>query len=217
VRTRLHVFTAEKAALFNRGARLPELHHGRLAALRETLAAKREKGIFMVLTTALTFLATVLAVRLVARIVRRARSGEGGCGRGGGRFGFGRNRALRWLFRALDTTPGQEKVIRQALEEAWVEAREARAQAREQRGNLAAAIRGEGADAASFTQAREGAKVAYDRAEAAVVSAFRRIHEALDPMQRERLARIVDGGGSPFGGFGPFGKGGGPYRSPVAL
>lgn len=175
----------------------------------------------MVLTTALTFLATVLAVRLVARIVRRARSGEGGCGRGGGRFGrfgFGRNRALRWLFHALDTTPGQEKVIRQALEEAWVEAREARAQAREQRGNLAAAIRGEGADAASFTQAREGAKVAYDRAEAAVIGAFRRIHEVLDPMQRERLARIVDGGGSPFGGgFGPFGKGGGPYRSAVAL
>ena len=166
----------------------------------------------MVLCTALTVLGTALLVSVVFKLVRRAR-----CGRGGG-MGFGRNRALRWLFRSLDTTPGQEKVIRSALEEAWIEAREARSQAREQRTNLAAALRTEGADASSFAHVQTGARAAYDRAEAAVTMAFRRIHEILDPMQRERLARIVDGSASPFGtAMRRFG-GGGPYRGgPMSL
>ncbi len=166
----------------------------------------------MVLCTALTVLATALVVRVVFRMARRGR-----CGPGGGGMGFGRNRALRWLFRSLDTTPGQEKVIRSALEEAWLEAREAKAAAREQRGNLAAALRSEGADASSFAAVQTGARAAYDRAEIAVVAAFRRIHEILDPMQRERLARIVDGSASPWAALRRVG-GGGPYRGgPVSL
>lgn len=164
----------------------------------------------MVLCTALTVFATALVVRLAFGLVRRGRCGHGGGG------GFGRNRALRWLFRSLDTTPGQEKVIRSALEEAWLEAREAKAAAREQRGNLAAALRSEGADATSFAAVQTGARAAYDRAEVAVVTAFRRIHEILDPMQRERLARIVDGSSSPWAAMRRV-AGAGPYRSSVSL
>ncbi len=173
----------------------------------------------MALCTAFTIVAAALAVNLVFRLIRRARGGCRGGGGGGGGLGFGRHRGLRWIFRSLDTTPGQEKVIRSALEEAWIEAREARAAARDQRGNLAAALRSEGPDAASFDLVRTGARAAYDRAEIAIVAAFKRIHEILDPMQRERLARIVDGSASPWQALRSFG-GGGPYRGgsgPVSL
>lgn len=161
----------------------------------------------MALCTAFTIVAAALAVNLVFRLVRRAR---GGChGRFGHGGGFGGRRGLRFLFRSLDTTPGQEKVIRSALEEAWIEAREARTAARAQRGNLAAAIRSESVDSASLELVRQGARAAFDRGESAILAAYKRIHEILDPMQRERLARIVDGTGGPFRGFGRFG---GPYR-----
>ncbi len=168
----------------------------------------------MFVCTALTVLATALVVRLAVRLVHHRR-GAGGCGGGGG--GFGRNRALRWLFRSLDTTPGQEKVIRGALEEAWGVAREARSAARDQRGNLAAALRAEGPDAPVFAEVQTGVRAAYDRAEQAMTAAFRRIHEILDPMQRERLARIVDGSGAPWAAR-RFGFAGGPYRGgPISL
>ncbi len=166
----------------------------------------------MFLVPALTILATALAVRLVVKLVRRSHNGS--CGGGGLRLG--RSRWLRWVFRSLDTTPGQEKVIRSALEEAWTTAREARVAGRAQRANLAAAIRAEGPDAATFAEAQAGGRAAYGRAEQAVVAAFRSIHEVLDPMQRERLAQIVDGSASPGRGRLAFG-GGGPYRGPASL
>lgn len=165
----------------------------------------------MFLVPALTILATALVVRLVARLARKAHGR-----RCGGGVGLGRSRWLRGLFRALDTTPGQEKVIRGALEEAWTTSREARVAARGQRGNLAAALRAEGPDAPAFAEAQAGARAAYDRAEQAVVAAFRSIHDVLDPMQRERLAKLVDGSASPWRGRFAFG-GGGPYRGPVSL
>lgn len=166
----------------------------------------------MFVVPALTILATALVVRLVVKLARRSHGRR--CGGGGG--GFGRSRWLRWLFRSLDTTPGQEKVIRGALEEAWTTAREARVAARGQRANVAAALRAEGAEAAAFAEAQAGARAAYDRAEQAVVAAFRSIHEVLDPMQRERLAQIVDGSASPWRGRLAFG-GGGPYRGQASL
>lgn len=164
----------------------------------------------MCVSTVLTVLAALVATRLVARLVMRR------CHGGGGRFGFGRSRKMRWLFRFLDTTPGQEKVIRSALEEAFGQAQSARHEAREQRGNLAEAFRADALDGPSFVAAREGARAAFERAEGAVVEAMRKIHEVLDPMQRERLARLLDSrlGRGPFGGSGGFG----PYRGgPVSL
>ncbi|MBK8217067.1 MAG: periplasmic heavy metal sensor [Myxococcales bacterium] len=164
----------------------------------------------MCVSTVLTVLAALVATRIVARLVMRR------CHGGGGRFGFGRSRKMRWLFRFLDTTPGQEKVIRSALEEAFGQAWSARNEAREQRGNLAEAFRSEALDGASFTAAREGARAAFERAEGAFVEAMRKVHDVLDPMQRERLARLLDSrfGRGPLGGAGGFG----PYRGgPVSL
>ncbi len=158
----------------------------------------------MMLCAALSAVAVVLAVKTLIRAARWRRC------RGGGP---GQHRALRWLFRVLDTTPGQEKVIRAALEEAWITTREARHDATSRRTDLARVFRSETVDDEALRAAQGGVRSAYDRVEEAVTKALRRIHEALDPMQRERLARIVEGGGRPrfLGGSGG-GFGGGPYR-----
>jgi hypothetical protein len=121
---------------------------------------------------------------------------------------------LRALFHRLDTTPGQEREIRSALEELALLAKDAGSQARRSTGHLADAIRGETFDDTAFekTSARVDASVA--QMKDAMRGALAKIHGVLDAHQRARFAAILT-----YGFRGSYGRvdepaKAGPYRSP---
>lgn len=139
-----------------------------------------------------------------------------GCGHGhhhgfghGHHHGFGghwRRRPLWMIFDHLDTTPGQEKLIREELEQLWAQ-RDGVSRAWRSAGEeLAEALRGDAVDEATMDRilARHEEGLADVRKQ--IARSLARIHEALDQRQRERLARFLGSRG--FRG-GPFG---GPYR-----
>ena len=133
-----------------------------------------------------------------------------GCGSGdhgfGGRGGRWRRRPLWMIFEHLDTTPGQEKLIREELSQLW-EQREGVSRAWRSAGEeLSETLRAETVDEATLDQilARHEEGLADVRKQ--IARSLARIHEALDQGQRERLARFLGSRGfrgSPFGG---------PYR-----
>ncbi|MBX3251406.1 MAG: periplasmic heavy metal sensor [Myxococcales bacterium] len=155
----------------------------------------------------------------VLRRGRRARfSGPwGGCHRarghhhhhhhrgGRGWRGRGPHAWLYGLFERLDTSPGQEKVIRHALDdvlnEAWGLRGDLRALGDAARSSVAAPSFDESALDAVFAEQDE--KLA--RLRVSAKDALRQIHEALDEEQRAELARLL--GGRSLGRFGL-----GPYR-----
>jgi Spy/CpxP family protein refolding chaperone len=140
--------------------------------------------------------------------------GGHGCGRGYGHHGHGhggpgrhwRRRPLWMIFEHLDTTPGQEKLIREELERLW-----------DQRDSLARAWRGAGDELGQILRTDTVDEAAIDgilakheqgltEVRQQIARSLARIHEALDERQRERLARFLGNRGwrgSPFGG---------PYR-----
>jgi uncharacterized membrane protein len=110
------------------------------------------------------------------------------------------------IFEHLDTTPGQEKLIREELEQLWQQ-RDGVTQAWRSAGEeLAETLRGETVDEAAVDQilARHEEGLADVRKQ--IARSLARIHEVLDQRQREHLARFLGSRGfrgSPFGG---------PYR-----
>lgn len=167
---------------------------------------------------------------LIGLLVTLARGRGGSCGWGGGGFGGGGcsswSRHSRWadgggshhdhggggrwflrgLFERLDTSPGQEKVILDAVNEVRAAGAAARGEIGKTRGDVAKAVR-----AASFDETLIGETFARHDSEMeamrkALVGAMAKIHAVLDEKQRERLAEIIESGRPFFGGFG------GPYR-----
>ena len=144
--------------------------------------------------------------------------GGGGCGSwsGRGRWGgwhgdgdhhrSGERWFLRGLFERLDTSPGQEKVILEAVSEVRQAGAAARGEVNRTRADVAKAVR-----SASFDETLMGETFARHDSEMesmrkALVGAMAKIHAVLDEKQRERLAEIIESGRPFFGGFG------GPYR-----
>jgi len=142
-----------------------------------------------------------------------------GCGRHfhGGPHGFrgfrggpGQSFWLRRLFSRLDTTPGQEKVIKAALEDLWKAKGELREELKQARSDVARAVRGEIVDEATLDEAYARQDRLLATLRVSVTHAIKIIHEALDERQRKLVADMLEQG--PFGGGrGPWG--GGPYRS----
>jgi hypothetical protein len=143
--------------------------------------------------------------------------GVGGCGRGREGHGWSRRRWrngfgpgqsfwLRALFARLDTTPGQEREIRAAIEEFQTTARDARGGLKDVREELAKSILGETFDEIAIGEASIRADATSSRIKDAVAGALKRVHGVLDPKQRERLAELLAkgpglhrrGGGSPY-------------------
>lgn len=151
-------------------------------------------------------------VMLVKRAFFRRRFGHGGgsCHRGHWRGGHGPGRSwwLRALFERLDTTPGQEREIRAAIEEVQRVAREARQGVFGSREKIAKAIGGEIFDPSAIDDASSAFDDATGRVKEAFRGALEKVHGILDAKQRERLAEILEKGprGIGFGGWG------GPYR-----
>jgi hypothetical protein len=179
----------------------------------------------MALCTIAVALGVVGAVALVKRLAFRRRFGGGpwalascgpgfgghGCGggdgytgpwsrRGWGRFGgFGGGPGgtfwLRALFARLDTTPGQEREIRGAIEEFQERARDAKDGLKGAREHIAKAIGGESFDDVAVGDASGRADAAAMQIKDAFVMTLKRIHGVLDTKQRERLADLLARGG----------------------
>jgi Spy/CpxP family protein refolding chaperone len=129
------------------------------------------------------------------------------CGDGGGRArGFRGRRArffLNHLLDRLDTTPGQEKVIRESVDTLMDAVHDARRDFRGTRSDVANAIRAEVFERANVESVFDRHDQVIDRVRESALEAFSKIHETLDERQRKILADIVESG--PFGrGFGPF-------------
>ncbi|MBX3188423.1 MAG: periplasmic heavy metal sensor [Labilithrix sp.] len=130
----------------------------------------------------------------------------------GGRRGFGRSFWLRALFARLDTTPGQEREIRAALEDLRDRARDAKTDLTPSRESLGKAIAGESFDVGAYEAASARLDATSEKIKDAFRGALERIHGVLDPKQRARLAEILSKGGLGAWGSGLHGHGG-PYRA----
>jgi Spy/CpxP family protein refolding chaperone len=117
-------------------------------------------------------------------------------------FGFGRGRfVLNRVLDRLDTTPGQEKVIREAVDALLDELHDARREFRGTRAEVARAIRGPSLDRAAIDGVFARHDQLIDGARRSALAAFAKIHETLDDRQRKILADLIESG--PFArGFG---------------
>ena len=95
----------------------------------------------------------------------------------------------------LDTTPGQEKVIRSAVEDFVDSLRERGRLLRQSAEDIGRAVRGEQLDEALLGDifARHDRLLAELRRDA--VAALGRVHETLDEGQRRKLARLIESHG----------------------
>ncbi|HWA73692.1 MAG TPA: periplasmic heavy metal sensor [Polyangiaceae bacterium] len=118
-----------------------------------------------------------------------------GCGHGHGHGRFHRGRHfMNAAFERLDTTPGQEKAVVAAIDEFRDSARAVRQKVMASRGDVAAALREE-----RFEPERVRAVLSRNAEEVATLGdagaqALAKVHEALDPEQRKRLARWIESG-----------------------
>jgi hypothetical protein len=156
---------------------------------------------------------TACLIGLIA-VLKRGRCGHGrGCGgrcrrgggwgghsHGGGGGGFFVNR----VFSELDASPGQEKVIRSALEELFEAGRSFKTALHRSRSSIADVLRGETVDETQLGELFAKHDDEIESLRKALVGALARIHDALDERQRKRLAEIIESGPRRWGG---------PYRS----
>jgi Heavy-metal resistance len=123
---------------------------------------------------------------------RRGCYGGHGHRYGGRSFGRGAYFGLYRLFEELDTSPGQEKAIRSALDEFRDSLASFRPRLKETRHHVATALASEAFDAAAIEQALDGPIADVSRSRGALVTTIGKVHEALDAEQRRRLARFID-------------------------
>lgn len=118
-----------------------------------------------------------------------------GYGRGFGRrrhFARGGYFGLYRLFEELDTSPGQEKAIRSALDELRQSLTSLRPRLKETRHNVAAAFSNDAFDPSAVERALDAPLQDVSHGRGALVAAIGKVHEALDSDQRRRLARFVE-------------------------
>jgi len=149
------------------------------------------------------FLIGTLSLIGLIKVARWGRYGHRGYGGGPRRW------MMRRLFQELDTTPGQEKVIAQATENAERVMWQAREQFFRSRSAYANAMRGETFDSAAVNESFEAQQASVDEVKKAVREGMQSIHEALTPEQRKRLGDLIEfgpramhGGGCGHGRFG---------------
>lgn len=164
------------------------------------------------------FFGTACLIGFVVTLARARRAyGYGGCGGPGrhgfgghGRHGWGRERDgwdedgprrgrrgswfLRGLFEQLDTTPAQERVVVDAVEELREAARKVRGEGRQTLDDVGKAMKSPVFDEALFGDLFSRHDVALEGLRKAFVGSAAKIHEVLDERQRERFARLVSSG-----------------------
>ncbi|MBK9259764.1 MAG: periplasmic heavy metal sensor [Polyangiaceae bacterium] len=105
---------------------------------------------------------------------------------------------LRRVFQALDTTPGQEKVIRAAVEELVEVMRKHRGELQKSREDIARVMRSSSFDETAMGELFARHDASLDALRKAAVGALAKTHEALDEEQRRRFADMIERAG----GFG---------------
>lgn len=111
-----------------------------------------------------------------------------------GRRGFGGRAFLHWLFERLDTTPGQERVIRAAADDLFDRVWAARREVDDSRKDVARAVRAESFDAEAMGEAFAKHDSAMAELRKALIDGLAKAHEALDERQRQRLAELIESG-----------------------
>jgi Spy/CpxP family protein refolding chaperone len=110
-------------------------------------------------------------------------------------FRFGRGRfLLNRLLDRLDTTPGQEKVIREAVDTLLDDVREARSELHATRKDVAEAVRAETLDRGAIDGVFERHDQVIDRVRQNALDSFAKVHETLDQRQRRILAELIEAG-----------------------
>lgn len=113
---------------------------------------------------------------------------------------------LRRLFEHLDTTPGQEKVMSAAVENAERTMWQAREQVFRARTAYAKAMRSETFDTAAVNEAFDAQQASVDEVKKAVREGLQSVHEALSPEQRARLGDLLEFGPGRLHGCGGHGR-----------
>ena len=127
--------------------------------------------------------------------------------RGGRGGGWGPGFMLRGLFTRLETTPGQEKVIRDAFDKVRETVREARGEWKDT-SELSSLLRGDTFDRTAAEGISGKADASFAKVRVMLVEALASIHEALDDRQRRILADFIESRGRGFfGGGGGYGRG----------
>jgi hypothetical protein len=144
------------------------------------------------------FIGTACLVGLFATLSHRRRHYGFGHGYGYGHCGHRGFTPFRRVLDRLDTTPGQEKEIRTALDELWEEARTARRDFRGTRDDVARVIREPGFTPGAFDATFQKHDETLARLRDAGVRAFHKIHDTLDARQRDVLASLVESWGPGF-------------------
>lgn len=117
----------------------------------------------------------------------------GGQGHGGWRERWGSPRTLlRSVFERLETSPGQEKVILDAVEKVRGAAEAFRGELGNIRSELSRAVRGEHFEATSVRELFGKHDELIKNVREELVGGLARIHEALDDRQRRELAEIIE-------------------------
>lgn len=114
----------------------------------------------------------------------------------------GRGRLLSGLFRKLDTTPGQEKALRELVEGLGGSLGDARSELMASRRDLAAAFSSEAIDQAALDRAFQRNTDLLTKLSGELKTALASAHQTLDSEQRKYLAELISRG--PF--RGPFGR-----------
>lgn len=128
---------------------------------------------------------------------------RGGHGRWGGR-GWSRRGPARWVGKLadlVDATPEQEEVIHEAVSKLLTELRGLRDEAGSSRRDLGGAFGEERLDEERLGELFARHDQLLEGARKAVVGALAKIHEVLEPAQRERLARWLGRRGPDFGPY----------------
>ncbi len=94
---------------------------------------------------------------------------------------------MRMLFERLETSPGQEKAIKSAVEQVFESMRAARHEWSDA-SELAVLLTGETFDATAAEGISGKADASFARVRVSIVESMRQIHEALDERQRKLLA-----------------------------
>lgn len=164
-------------------------------------------------------IASLIGLIAVLRAGRRGRCGGAGWGGhwhghhhgrwgGGGGWrthgGGGPRTWLRFVFERLETTPGQEKEIAAAVEELVAKAKELREEGNASRNDVAKVLRQESLDENALGDLFSRHDDRLRDVQKAFAGALGRIHNALEPDQRARLAEMIESAPRGFGFGGPY-------------
>jgi len=100
-----------------------------------------------------------------------------------------------WVFRKLDTSPGQEKVIRTALSEARDVLRDFRKSNQGAKQDLGPILEAESLDEHAVSSWIGERQRSFEELKPRLLEIAKRIHDVLDPEQRRKVARFVAHGG----------------------